>query len=269
MRETLNTVPLDSETRTALREFFNHSSAYLVDKGTPPPENAELIARWHEQLILDRAIATISSGRDAEAVAIVPHFANRPSVYVGLLARMIRTGRTRLIAFVASAIESDHSVGTHRSAGKTLLHVAAGAGCLEIATLLLRVGVDPDILDSDTHTPLYRVANECATEQGPEIVKALVHAGANINRHTGVTRATALHMAARRGHLTIAQTLLALGADLNAMDRKGETPLQRAINCRRPALAELFHAHGAPASGNTVSLHGPCDSAGHASCRYS
>jgi hypothetical protein len=44
-----------------------------------------------------------------------------------------------------------------------LLHFAAGAGCLEVVALLLRLGVDPN-LEGRGRTPLYCVANECSSE---------------------------------------------------------------------------------------------------------
>jgi ankyrin repeat protein len=124
------------------------------------------------------------------------------------------------------------------------LHFAAAAGCLEVVALLLRRGVDPNIKGRGEHTPLYCVANQCASETGPEIVRTLVRAGADVNANDGVTRATALHMAARRGHLEIARALLDAGAAVSARDRKGDTPLQRAVNCRKNEVAQLLRARG-------------------------
>jgi ankyrin repeat protein len=123
------------------------------------------------------------------------------------------------------------------------LHFAAAAGCLELVTLLLRLGVDPNI-EGRGRTPLYCVANECAWETGPEIVRSLVRAGGDVNACSGVTRATALHSAARRGHVKIARALLEAGAAVNARDRKGDTPLQRAINCRKNEVSRLLLERG-------------------------
>src|SRR5450755_1120264 len=76
-------------------------------------------------------------------------------------------------------------------------------------------------------------------------VRALVRAGADVNACGGVTRATALHMAARRGYVEIARALLDSGAAVNARDRKGDTPLQRAINCHKNGVSQLLRKRGA------------------------
>ena len=211
----------------------------------PRPEHDELAARWGEQRVLDDAIAAIAAGRDHEAMVLAPRFVSRPAVFVGLLARMVQSGRAGLIGFVMDAVERDPSLATRRSGGRTLLHYASGAGCLEVVASLLRLGTDPGIPDGGGHTPLYCVANECASETGPEVVRALVRAGADVNACGGVTRATALHMAARRGHVEIARALLDCGAAIEARDSKGDTPLQRAVNCRRDAVVQLLVERGA------------------------
>jgi riboflavin biosynthesis pyrimidine reductase len=245
MGATLEAAPLDEATRQALRQFFQRSSAYVIGKEAAEPENQELAVRWAEQRALDNAVGAIALGHDRDALALVPQFAPRPSVFVGLLARMVRSGRSELIRFVIAALESEPSLTTRRFSGRTLLHFASGAGCLEVVALLLRLRADPNIQDRGRHTPLYCVANECAAETGPELVRILVQAGADVNACGGVTRATALHMAARRGYVGIARALLECGAAMNAMDSKGDTPLQRAINCRRNTVARLLVERGA------------------------
>jgi truncated hemoglobin YjbI len=245
MEATLDGAPLEAATRKALRQFFSHSSAYVIGKEAGEPDHKELAARWSEQRVLDHVIAAIISGRDDETLAFAPRFVSRPSVFVGLLARMVQSGRPRLIHFVLASAERDPSLATRRFAGNALLHFAAGAGCLEVVTLLLRLGVDPNVSGRGDHTPLYCVANECASDTGPEIVRALVRAGADVNTCGGVTRATALHMAARRGHVEIARALLDSGAAVNVRDRKGDTPLRRAINCRKNGVSQLLRERGA------------------------
>jgi len=43
----------------------------------------------------------------------------------------------------------------------------------------------------------------------------------------------------------IARALLDSGAAVNARDRKGDTPLQRAINCRKNGVSQLLLERGA------------------------
>jgi hypothetical protein len=239
MEATLDATPLDEATRNELGHFFSHSSAYVIGTDAGEPVHDELTARWGEQRVLDRVIAAIVGGRDDETLALAPRFVSRPSVFVGLLARMVQCGRPRLIQFVLDATENNPSLAMRRFAGATLLHFAAGSGCVEVVTLLLQIGANPNVLGRG-RTPLYCVANECASKTGPDVARALVRAGADVNACSGVTRATALHAAARRGHVEIARALLDSGAAVNARDRKGETPLQRAMNCRKSGVSQLL-----------------------------
>lgn len=240
MEATLEAAALDHGTRNALLQFFFHSSAYVIGQDAAEPEHQELRARWSEQRLLDNAIRAIAAGQDQEALALAPRFASRPSVHVGLMARMVQSGRAVLIHLVIDTVESDVSLATRRFSGRTLLHFASGAGCLEVVVLLLRLGTNPNIQDRGGHTPLYCVANECAAETGPAVVRALVRAGADVNACGGIARATPLHMAARRGHVEVARALLDCGAAVDARDRKGDTPLQRAINCRHNEIAQVL-----------------------------
>jgi hemoglobin len=94
MEATLDAVPLDDVTRDALRNFFSRSSAYVIGEDTAEPDHEELAARWREQRALDCVVASIAEGRDDETLALAPRFASRPSVFVGLLARMVQSGRS-------------------------------------------------------------------------------------------------------------------------------------------------------------------------------
>ena len=132
-----------------------------------------------------------------------------------------------------------------RYAGRTLLHVASAQGSLPLVEMLLSLGADPNVRDGGSHTPLYSVANECDTPGGGSVVRTLVEHGADVNADDGVKRCTALHMAARRGNVEIAEALLQCGADLEARDSLGETPLRRAVNCNKTEVAALFLKWGA------------------------
>jgi ankyrin repeat protein len=105
---------------------------------------------------------------------------------------------------------------------------------------LLGLGLEPDALNRGGHTPRYSVANECREPRGAAVARALVKAGANVNARGGVERCTPLHMAARRANVEIAQALLDCGADASIKDKRSDTPLQRATNCRKKEVAGLL-----------------------------
>jgi truncated hemoglobin YjbI len=122
--------------------------------------------------------------------------------------------------------------------GQMLLHDAALVGEAELAAVLIRSGADPDAKEAEGHTPLYRASTG-------DVARVLLAAGATIDVASGPTRGTALHQAARRGYVSVAQALLDHGATIDARDAKGETPLRRAVNCRQLQLVRLLVRHGA------------------------
>ena len=237
MMATVAAEPVNEETREGLRELFTQGVRYLA--------GGDADGRWTGQRELDEAVAAIVDGRDEEVVARVEAFAGRPAVFVGLLARMMRTGRVALIRFVEAAVEREPGLGVESFGGRPLLHYAAAAGCVEVVTVVLRLGGDPGLMDRGGHTALYAVANGCAAATGPEIVRLMVGAGADVNACDGVMRATPLHMAARRGFTGIAEALLDCGAAIEARDKNGVTPFGRAVRCRKQGVAELLAARGA------------------------
>ena len=74
-------------------------------------------------------------------------------------------------------------------------------------------------------------------------VQSLVNSGGMDIRDPNVGSA-ALDWAATMGHLAIAKILLAHGAEVNAMNREGRTPLDYAYNSL-PSLVETLRVAGA------------------------
>jgi truncated hemoglobin YjbI len=138
-----------------------------------------------------------------------------------------------------SEIEHDRSsVRLLGPRGQTLLHDAAIAGEAEFAAVLIRSGADPDVKEPEGHTPLYRASTG-------EVARVLLAAGASVDVSSGPTRGTPLHQAARRDYGSVATALLDHGANIDARDSKGQTPLRRAVNCRRLQLVQLLVRRGA------------------------
>ena len=123
--------------------------------------------------------------------------------------------------------------------GHSLLREAVSRWDAPRVQLLLEAGANPNSQEPLGHGPLYRAANSDipGTESdGREVVELLIRFGAAVDRQSGPGKSTPLHMAARRGHLFLAEVLLHAGANIEQKDAKGETPLRRAVNCNQEAM---------------------------------
>jgi truncated hemoglobin YjbI len=264
MVEALDDVPLDEPARLALRDLFERSSAYIVNTGKAQREPAapkrasqdrihrEMAQRWTEQRALDDLVAAIHLGDAGRALelarspALVSRFARDRAAFAHALGLMMQGGRKALLEYAEREVLADPALAhVHNRYGLTLLHDASAQGNLRMVELLLRLGADPNVGTPSGRTPLYCVANECRVTGAGPVVRALVRAGAQVDAPSGVKQCTALHVAARRGNTEVAEALLDCGADINARDKTGDTPLQRAKNCRKTGVASLLVSRGA------------------------
>ena len=263
MVETLEDAPIDGGVRLALRDLFERSSAYIVNtsraQGEPaapedPPTDrvhCEVAQRWAEQRALDDLVAAIRDDA-AHALELTQspllklRFARDRAVFAHVLALLIGSGNETLLEYGERELLADPALAhVHNRYGRTLLHDASAQGNQRMVELLLRLGADPNVKTSGGHTPLYCVANECRATHGGNIVRVLVQAGAQVDARSRAQQSTALHMAARRGNTEVAKALVECGADIHARDKAGDTPLQRAKNCRKTDVASLLVSRGA------------------------
>jgi truncated hemoglobin YjbI len=264
MRKALQDVTLDDSVRNALDWFFERSSVDMVNRGKAPEitdeKNAtprdhvheEIDQRWIEHQFVGRLVGCVRTGNSAEVIALLESpvgkslFNRDRAGLLSVLALMSGSRSPEMVDHVRQTLIRDPALLKDRHVGgRTLLHSAAGDGVLTIVELLLRLGADPNATDGGGHSPLYCVGNECHSESGADVVRALALAGANVNASGGVKRCTALHMAARRGNVPVAEALLDCGASLEARDSAGESPLRRAVNCDKAAVAALLLSRGA------------------------
>jgi ankyrin repeat protein len=124
------------------------------------------------------------------------------------------------------------------------LTLAAYCGKLELLQLLLAAGADPNLsLPGGGETALHMAAVRSHTEA----VLLLLHAAANPNLHakSGVVTSmfdgsarvwgeTPLHYAAAYGDEAMVQAMLQAGADRQARNVHGETPMEYACRHQRP-----------------------------------
>ena len=263
--------------RSALRWVFNRASAYLINQphepanaaarpaAPPPAEQQEgeesplqrdIAFRWEAHQMLEQVMVAIRHQEADQALRVLESsvlqdlFRRERAAWLNPLALLSKCKQPILLDYVEHQLTRDPTLVAERYMGdRTLLHEIAGQGNVRIVALLLHLGADPNASDGYRQTPLYWVSNAYPYDGAARaaVVATLVQAGANVNARERVKGCSALHMAARRGNVLVAQALLKCGADIEARDKYGDTPLHRAVKCRQAEMVAFLLASGADA----------------------
>jgi cytohesin len=141
------------------------------------------------------------------------------------------------------------------------IHIAARAGHIEAVKQHIDAGADVNAKNNYGKTPLdlafgetadflrkhggkHSTINTAATAGDAEAVKEFLAAGADVNAKDD-NGWTPLHYAAGNGHKEVAELLIAKDADVNAKTDIGRTPLHAAAYSGHKEIAELLIANGA------------------------
>ena len=73
------------------------------------------------------------------------------------------------------------------------------------------------------------VSNRATMENRTDVIKHLLHEGADANQQAGYIKYTPLHDAARRNYTEVARMLINNGADVNLISKDNKTPLDLAV----------------------------------------
>ena len=126
------------------------------------------------------------------------------------------------------------------------LHDTLVAGDLDGVRSALAKGADPEGRDALGYTALMRAAEDAL----PEGVHMLLEAGASVNARDH-SKATAMHLGAEGGmeeHRELVRALIGRGADLEAADQFGWTPLHAAASRGHAEMVSLLLDAGASAA---------------------
>ncbi len=161
---------------------------------------------------------------------------------------------------VASLLDEDPSLIEEKNdAGFSLFHTAAQYGYSRrteqnkpIVDLLLDLGLEPDIF-------------ACAYLRMHDAGKGLIAENPDCVHATALNGATPLHFAAEIGDLTFTTMLVEAGANIEVQDRRGETPLLKALHAGpwkpEPAtdVVDYLLSQGAKVSDHVAAAMGDLD----------
>uniref|UniRef100_A0AAV2L982 Uncharacterized protein n=1 Tax=Knipowitschia caucasica TaxID=637954 RepID=A0AAV2L982_KNICA len=124
------------------------------------------------------------------------------------------------------------------------LHLAVRGGNLETIQLCLETGAKVDQQQNDRSTPLHLACTQGALEVVKIMLSSVDQVADIINLTDGASQ-TPLHRATIFDHTELAEYLISLGADLDSVDCKRNTPLLLATSCGSWRIVALLLSKGA------------------------
>ncbi|MCY6488794.1 ankyrin repeat domain-containing protein [Leptolyngbya sp. GGD] len=140
----------------------------------------------------------------------------------------------RMVAILRSLVKAGANLDIRDYQGRTALMVAATQGNLDFVNILLAGGADPSTIEDPSRAIIHVLMQGLESE----IIKRS-------------ELRSALHYAADHGHTDVVQALLAAGADVTILDKKGRTARDIAIQQGYTEIVRLLKQAGTPIPAGT------------------
>jgi hypothetical protein len=155
------------------------------------------------------------------ALAQTPPSAAELKIYAGLHEAAAKGD----VAEITRLVAAGEKVNIQDSKSRTPLHVAVFLKKYDAARALLKLGANPNALDSER----YDVVTIAAVANDVEMLKIALEGGASARNITSRYDGTALIAAAHLGHVEVVRLLIAAKAPLNHVNNLGWTALMESI----------------------------------------
>ncbi|XP_065836460.1 ankyrin repeat domain-containing protein 6-like [Oscarella lobularis] len=197
-----------------------------------------------------RSLAAAIKAKQANAVSALLDERADPNVCMDRRTRapaLIWAVNRYQIDIVRLLLKHGANVDEEDAAGDTALHCCTKLGKrpqqqMELMTILLQNGSSLAHYNKAGFTAFHLAVSNCSEETTRTL--ALCDGAINVNLPSLCDEENVLHIAVRKGSLSLVRLFLKLGADVNAQSLCGESPLHLAAFFNRISVAQLLLRHG-------------------------